>query len=202
MDKRFVKLGEKYYVVEMQGEKGLTLVPATDKDILDEQFEHAALLGGDANDIGNDNFLQQVIDSTKGEMVKALKQGLKKTVLSCLGFSERNWGGQVGFEVDHCNSRMSEVTNHITVTLKQILRNATEEELGITEAERADLIATYRKDLLKQYNDKLRYNIWSMVDRLAAEDAKKVAESLVKERSEQVGAIILDKLFNKTKQKV
>ena len=196
MDKRFVKLGDKYYVVELQGEKGLILTPATDKDIFDEQFESAALLDVDANDIGNDNFIQQVIDSTKGEMTQALKRGLKKTVLGCLGFSERSFGGG-GFEVDHCNSRMSEVSNHITVTLKQVLKDATIEDLGISDGEREHLMAAYRKNLLEQYTHKLRHNMYSLVDSMATEDARRVTDSLLKARQEQVGALILDQLFKK-----
>jgi hypothetical protein len=198
MEKRFVRLGDKFYVVEMDDKEGLKLVPATDKDILDEQFESCALLDLGTADIGQDNFLQEIINSTKDEMLKSLKHGLKKTVLRSLGFNDS--GFNQGFEVDHCNGRMSEVSSHIAITIKDILKSATMDEIGISDEERQEIISSYKKDLLATYRRTLRDNMWRTVEIMAREDAKGVAEALVKDRSEQIGAIVLDKLFASTRK--
>ena len=198
MERRFVKLGEQYYMVEAT-EKGLSLVPATKENILDEEFEHAVV--GTEADLG-DNFLQSIINEAKEEMVKHLKAGLKETVLACLGFEKTTWGGQNGFRVDHCNNRMSEVGNHIKVTLQEILGKTKVEDLGITPEEKTAICRAYRQDLLNSYKDTMRQSMWRAVESMAKEDAQKVANSLVKERNEIVGKIVLDKLFASVPKKV
>jgi DNA-binding transcriptional ArsR family regulator len=194
MNKRFVKLGDKYYYIEAS-DKGLHLVPASADDVLNEHVEQATLV--DPNVEAGDNFLQEIIDESKEELVKHLKLGLKQTVLASLGFEKDTWGRNNGFKVDHCNGRMSEVTNHISVTLKQILRNVTVEELGITEEERKDLIAAYRADLLDRYRRELRDDLWNTVAQMAHEDAKTTAESLLKDRQQEVATLVMNKLLSK-----
>ncbi len=180
-------------------ERGLSLVPATKENILDEEFEHAVV--GTEAELG-DNFLQKVIDESKEELVKHLKMGLKETVLACLGFEKTTWGGQSGFRVDHCNSRMSEVGNHIKVTLQDVLGKTKVEDLGITPEDKTAICRAYRQDLLDYYKQTLRDQMWRQVEYMAKEDAQKVANSLIKERTETVGKIVLDKLFASVPKKV
>ncbi len=180
-------------------EKGLQLVPATQENIVDETLEHAIV--GDDVELGG-NFLQKIVDDAKNELVEHLKYGLKETVLACLGFEKNTWGNQKGFKVDHCNGRMSEVTNHIKVTLQQILKDTKVEDLGITDKEKSYLCQAYRKDLLEHYQRELRGRMWREVEHMAHEDAKKIADGLIKERTETVGKIVLDKLFASVPKKV
>ena len=122
--KRFVKLQNQYFEVVL--EDGMRLKPVDTMEYLASSVEKT-VLGNEAMGLAEDedNVMQQVIDQTRDELMKTLKQGIKETVLGILGFEKNSWGER-GFKVDHCNGRMSSVTDLISHELKQELLRSEE----------------------------------------------------------------------------
>lgn len=191
-------MGDKYYYAELNAKGIMELIPATEQQVMDEEFEGIALLDEKSGEIGA-NFLNDTINRVKGELEQQLRMGLKQTVLACLGFEKDSYGNERGFKVDHCNGRMSEVSKHIAIQLSDILKQCKPEEVNLTDQERTEIITSMRKELLANYKYKLQQNLWSTAESMAREDAKRLAESLLKERSEQVGTLVLEKLFATSK---
>jgi len=197
MENKFIRLDGKYFKVVLD-EKGMLLEPAKVQEIVDAQFEYIALLDKPEANI-EDNFLQDIIDSAQEELEKSLKGHIKKTALKMLGLEEEYHGK--GFKVDHCNNRMGEVAQHLSVTVKDLLRQIPASALTLTDKEKEHVCQAFRLELLENYKTCIRRNVYSVAESMAREDAQHIAQKLTKERMEAIGEATLDKLFSPMSRK-
>jgi len=195
MDKKFIKLDNKYYEVVVDA-KGMLLKDADPRELVDEQFEWITLLDG--KDDVNQNFMQEIIDGARTELETSLKKGVKETVLRSLGFSNSCSGG---WEIDHCNGRMSQVGDHLKIKLKDLLEQIPLDKVTITEQERTSICNGYKKELLAEYQRQIRNELYSHVKHMVSEDVKAISASLVKERAQAIGEATLDRLFAPSRKK-
>lgn len=196
MENKFIRLNGNYFKIVLD-EKGMLLEPAKVQEIVDAQFEYVALLDKPEANI-EDNFLQDIIDSAQLELEKSLKTNIKKTALKMLGLEEDYHGG---FKVDHCNQRMSQVGDHLTFTVKELLAQIPASALTLTDKEKQHVCQAFKLELLESYKASIRRNLYQTAEYMAKEDAKKIAEELTKERMEAIGDATLDKLFSPMSRK-
>lgn len=103
----------------------------------------ASVLDQDNLKASDQSMFQEVLDEARNEILTMLKTGIKQTVLACLGF-EKDIRGD-GFRVDHCNGRMSKVTELVRVEVQDILKGVSADELTLTKKEKASRSAARRR---------------------------------------------------------
>lgn len=191
---RFVKLQDQYYEVTI-GEKGLQLVPVDAMKYLASSVEKT-VLGNEVTQLAEDgdNIMQKIIDQAREELMTKLKSGIKETVLASLGFEKDSWHGR-GFKVDHCNGRMSTVTQLISKELEKELLSISMADFTISNKEREELMAACREDFLSQYKSNIRNMVWKFADKAISEDLKEITDSLLASRKKQIADMTLEALL-------
>lgn len=192
---RFVKLQSQYYEVLID-DKGLRLEPVDSMKYLASSVEKT-VLGNEVIGLAEDkdNVMQKVIDEARGELMKTLKTGIKQTVLGCLGFEKNSWG-ETGFKVDHCNGRMSTVTELISRELKEeLLKVKLDVNFILTEEERSKLKEAIRKDYAERYMQEVKHQSWSLLSGMAKEDIKQVCDELIGSKKKEIAELVLNSLL-------
>lgn len=121
-------------------------------------------------------------ESIRRDVIRMLDAERKQITLKFLGFDNR-WGDSNKWEVDHCNSRNSAVTEYI----KQHACQAAQEWLDRNMRDfswltpDARITAAMKKDLQSTYN----YTLQEQLRRLACEQAQADAKRLHKEMVEE-----------------
>ena len=115
--------------------------------------------------------LQKEIQDTVDETYKSFKNGMKEAVLSSLGF-DRDWGG-AKWRVDHCNGRMSAVTEHISHLARDFFKEVKIEELAdaLTDEDKQAI----RNDVVKEVKSAVMYLVR---DRLKSQIYESITNSL------------------------
>lgn len=194
MEKRMIKVGKQYFWVTCT-DGGLKLEEATADDAYGQILEETVLLDGQFS--VEDNLIQKCFESAEKELIASLKNGIKGTVLAAMGFRKDSRGD--GWDVDHCNGRMSKVSELIRVQLQDILKEVTVTDLVFPPEEREKILKAYKKDLIDAYRREVNNRLWLQVMDMARVDAKQVADDLIKKRTAIIGEMVLDKLVGKPK---
>jgi hypothetical protein len=144
----------------------------------DDTFNAAVLEDGFEKMLNND--FNRLANEAYSDICKSLKNGLRKTAMNALGF-ESDYGQ--GWRVDHCNGRISVVSEHISSNVKRLL---IEEFDKLFAAERESILQEARPVVLKEFRTKFlehcRYEIRSVATRAATT----FLENLVQEQMEEL----------------
>jgi uncharacterized protein YdiU (UPF0061 family) len=149
-------------------------------EALDEKAEITFLADEEDN---YKNTIQEAVDEVRVEFKESVKKHIKDIVLQSLGFSKR-WACNDKWEIDHCNSRLSEVGNLVT---EEVRRYIIDEQIKITKTKttltnkmKKDLRAGFRKDFVNQF----RSEVQDIIYRSAREQAQKMANEMIRDMLE------------------
>lgn len=126
--------------------------------------------------------LQSEIQAAIDETYKSFKNSMKKTVLHALGFEADSWGRDY-WRIDHCNGRMSAVTDHVAHLVQSFFSEIKIEDLS------KDLLPSeikqMRTEIIKEVKQKMKYEVNHYIDRCLREmvttEVRKVASKAIQE---------------------
>lgn len=181
MESMFIEFrGHIIKVVEKDGKR--VAMMSTQEELANESTD-LILLDQDPETLTQNAYnlmMNKVFKEIEGEWHK----DLKKNVMKIMGFND-GWGK---WEVDHCNGRMSDMTNLIAAeTKKLLLEQITPEALTLSDKEKKDLVAAVRKDAFDRSNYQYRREFESRFESLIKEQARLDAEEQFKEMLKQKG---------------
>jgi len=95
--------------------------------------------------------MQKEIQEAVNETYKSFKSSIKDTVLKSLGFEKDRWGSGK-WEVDHCNGRMSTVTENISHMARSFFKEIGAEDIvqSLLKTEKAQLLKEIEKEVKQQ----------------------------------------------------
>jgi hypothetical protein len=154
--------------------------------------------------------LQKEIQEAVDETYKSFKSSIKDTILKSLGFEKDRWGGQK-WEVDHCNGRMSSVTENISHMARSWFKEIGAEEFceSLLKTEKQELLKQIEKEVKQQskiiVQNYLRTAVANSIHeaiKTATEEAVKAEIELYKQTvvetvKEQFDSVISDNITNK-----
>lgn len=158
-----------YKVIDIRGKKIKVLMDdegricadaATDEEVAD-----AILL----NPESCNSKLQKITDDVTEELEQLIKRDLKKAVLKILGFEVDRWNDN-RIEIDHCNGRMSEVTNYLAISVKDLLKKINLDDFTLTKKEIADI----KKELRADLKERVRRDLYKMSHDIVNSVLKKI----------------------------
>lgn len=133
-----VKLDDKLIEIK-KTKKGLVATELND----DETFQASLLEDGLDELVKND--LNKLANEAYSELRAGFKSTLKANVLRIAGFEDR-WGN--GYEIDHCNGRMSMMTEYLSKRVQDTIKQ--EIDTLISQQDLADLLKDTKKGLLRE----------------------------------------------------
>lgn len=125
--------------------------------------------------------LAKTIEEAESELLSVLKQNLKENVLALMGFEKDSWGRQKGgWKIDHCNGRMSHVSDYVAVKAREIL-NTFDPNDFLKDPEFIEGIQReLRTEFKEQYRRQLRRKLDESIERLAQVDANQIVTELAR----------------------
>lgn len=166
-----------------ENKKGKLSCTESNREELELAQADLILLDGDPEEVLN-NVYNSTVNTAYSDIKKEWEKDLKKNVMKLLGFSD-TWGK---WEIDHCNGRMSEMSDLINQEVKKLFMetNFTKEQLTLTEKEKQDIGESIRKDMRDrfsyEYRQSFRGSFEQLVKQQATQDAKEEFEKLVATR--------------------
>lgn len=192
--KPFIQVGNEFFKV-VQSKEGLQLVQIKAEDAVAEEMERVVL--SDVEEI-NVSLFQGIIDKARDELKTSLERNIKGTVLNALGFEKSSYGN--GWNVDHCNGRMSAVTNIISEELKKrIFEIEIGKDFALTEDEKRQLHDSMKKDFKRAYQRKIEDMTWRYAEETAKKHVEEWVNELTKSKVETIAAAMLEKTLKASK---
>lgn len=192
MKKSYVQLGDNFFKVVI-GDRGPFLTAVSAEEAMTQQMEDIMI--SDEQEISTSMF-QSVIDNARASLAKTLETNLKETVMRSMGFEKDSWGN--GWKVDHCNGRMSVVSDLISKEVKERLLNVEfGKDFTLTDQEKKQMQDDMRKDFMESYRRKMREIIWSDAQKLAEKHASDYIKELTQNRLKEVSDAMLEKIIKK-----
>lgn len=165
-NRTLIKLDDK--IIEItQGAKGLQAKELT----ADELVEVSLLDEGVEELIKND--INRLTNEAYAELKQNFKNTLKANVLKIAGFDD-HWGH--GWEVDHCNSRQSMMTDYISRKVQQMI---TQEADKLLQPEIEALLKPAKKALAKDFEDNFKREVRNQIREAAAKSAAGFVKDIV-----------------------
>lgn len=134
--------------------------------------------------------LQKEIQATVDETYKSFKDGMKEAVLNSLGF-ERDWGG-TKWKVDHCNGRMSTVTEHISHLARDFFREVKIENVAntLTDKDRQELhsevVREVKNAVIYMVRDRLNSQIYEVISATINDIVTKAVEEEIATHKQKI----------------
>lgn len=157
----------------------------------DEMFE-VSVLGNDLTAKLN-NEVNQIVQETYDDLRKQLRGDIKRIVLNTLGFDNR-YGHR--WEVDHCNGRMSVVTELITDEARKVLQ---EEMSAFIHNAKDEILEEIRPTIAKEFKTRIRNNVSVTISGIAMNETTQFVTEVIREElegmKEKIAAEIKNKLF-------
>lgn len=172
---RYVQLGDKVFCISFDYSEGVGFREISEMDKL--QIAEDAILKGDDSFASS---LADTIEDARDNLLNGLRKGINNTVLKSLGFEKSNWNSDNGWSVDHCNGRMSAITEHIKVEVKDLLSAFSKEDLNlISKTEQTKILNSLKKDAREQYKWSLKREIDTAMADKARNDAQMFVDELM-----------------------
>lgn len=118
-------------------------------------------------------------EAMKAELLKDLNANKREVIAKLLGFDNR-WGK---WEVDHCNGRMSPITDFINKTCREDVHAWVKE--GIKEFKDSPEFAKFRDQLkakvVQNIKDRINDQLWSVANEAAKTASTELYTELMKE---------------------
>jgi hypothetical protein len=189
MKKHYIRYDDKYFRIDLD-EKAPKFVEASIDEIL--EFNMESIILKDKNDLDVSVF-QDVVDKARENLRSALKNNIEETVLQSLGFSKK-WGDK--WEVDHCNGRMSIVTDLISKEIKQsILDEQAKPTFTISDKVRDELRTSMHKDFKELYLREARRATERLVADQISKDINYIAKEISREQLKPLADELVDNIL-------
>ena len=160
-------------------DKGLTMTSLNQEAAETALFEAGVL--DNRLDKLFDNDFNRLTNEVYAETLTSLKQNIKKTVLRTLGFEDR----YSGWEVDHCNGRMSDVTSLISEKVRTAFREQAEQ---VIEAEGKTLFTGLHPAIRKEFKEEFLKVVRANIRETAHTAAKKFLSVLMADETKKYEA--------------
>lgn len=177
-DKTLIKLDEKVIEVAADPKKG----GMATKAVSEEELFDDTVLGDGLEKLLKNDFNKIANEAYKG-VLDQLRTGIRKSVLSTLGFAEDSWNR--GLSVDHCNGRMSAVRDYVSDRVKQVLRDEAD-KLFDSEKERKSLAKEMAPALKREFKDVFMSEVADTIRQQAQEAATEFVKELVSSEMEKL----------------
>lgn len=192
---RLLNIDDNYFEVILN-EKGFSFNKINAEQYLDK-VANSILLKDAEVELAEDNFFQDIVNAAQSDLHKTLHKNIKNTVLSILGFEKDSWSGS-GYKIDHCNGRMSDVTNLISDKLKaQILNVELYQDFELSVEEKAQLKFEMRREFSEKYKYEMSRLINSDAERLARKHVAEYADDLIKSKAKDLAEAMLASILTK-----
>lgn len=120
-----------------------------------------------------------MFEEAKQDIEKKFRSNIEQAALKALGFDNR-WGDK--WEVDHCNCRVSELTDWIKERARDIIKHLDlEKEMKLTEKEKKQLRKTCRENLYEEVERSV-YHYDGPIVQYAQKVLKEELEAILKEK--------------------
>lgn len=159
MTKTIVKVDQQ--LIEVDVDKSQYPHRSSDHRVLSEQeaMEHFLLKDKPAvdPDVELQNELNKMVQDVTQQMKDSFKANLKEAVTRMLGFSN-TWNR--GWEVDHCNGRVSDITHLVTAEVKYFIAEEMKNyKPYLNDKDIKEMVAAIKRD----FKEKISYNLRQMV---------------------------------------
>lgn len=146
---------------------------------VDQILENTLITGKDSSNSVLGALIQEAMDDVKMD----IKKNIRSVMLKAIGFEVDRWG-EGRLDVDHCNGRMSEVSNCISQYTGQFVRNTIEEYIRSHED---SIISTVQKAIAQEIKTEIsrtsHYNsVRSKLTEMAQTIISSEVDSLTKEK--------------------
>jgi len=158
MNRTVAKIGNEYIVVQLDSQGQLTAKLATD-------LEKSEIALFEASDFLSESTVSKAMEQAYDEIIKAFKADIKGAVAKSMGFSIEQWrGGRTEVKVDHCNSRMSDVSKVIDAQVKEAVIQMSKEAMPIDDRLKSQIQRACALDFKDRLEYKVREVMRSKVD--------------------------------------
>jgi hypothetical protein len=135
---------------------------------------------------------QKEVQTVVDETYKSFRDGLKKTILRSLGFSDR-WSSN-SWEVDHCNGRMNEISSHVKHLTEGFFRTIKSDTLDklLSENEKQKLANAVKKEVEGQVDSFMKNYVRRSVEEIIKSKTDSLISSMVQEEVDKYSKEIQD----------
>ena len=199
---RVVKIDDTYFEVIIANEgdlKGFKLKQISAEKYLDMAAE--MIIFKDV-DISENNIMQNAIDAAQKTLSETLEANIKNTVLSTLGFEKDSWKDNGGWKIDHCNGRMSIVSDLISKKIKDRLLNIEwGKDFTLTSKEEKQIKGAAHKDYVEAYRYQITRNARHAGEKLASQHIDEFAKDLVTHKVKNMAELLIEQVLTPKKTK-
>jgi len=193
-NERIIKFGDGYFRVGEEGGQ-LTLSPITNPEEIAAVVSESIILRDEDPDV---SALQKTFEEAERELMGTLKTNIKATVLRMLGFSD-SWNR--GWEVDHCNGRMSQVTSLVKINVEALIGQLKPEDISLSVEEKEELRNLVKQEVKQRYKRELQHIAYSHISATVKADVNAALDALFAERKKEVTNKMLDSFLKPAKVK-
>lgn len=190
--KNLVKFDDRYFTVAMI-EGTPVMKEATPEEIVAHEFENMVILKDETIDT---SMFQEIIDQTKMEMHRQLKDSLQTLVLGMMGFNRSS----NGFYVSGLNDKNgSPVSNMLAEQLKKrLLEVELKKDFDLTPLEKTKLKAAMKVSYKEAYESEVRRVIYEMAKNEARSHAKDAIQEFAKDKLKTAAVQIVEQAIRKS----
>jgi uncharacterized protein (DUF1697 family) len=193
--KPYIQVGDAFFKVILTND-GTNLEKVKAEEAIAQEMEKIILSDVEELEV---SMFQDIIDNARNELKKTLEQNLKGTVLRSLGFEKDSYGGG-GYRVDHCNGRMSAVTDLLSNEIRErILNVEIGKDFDITDSEKKELKNSMEKEFKDAYTRQVRNLVYNKAETLAAQHVNEFVKDLMKDKIQTIATVMLEKTVKNTK---
>lgn len=169
-----IEVAGKKYEMKPQEDGTLIAIPITDETL----FEVEVLEEGFANALKTD--INRVTREAYDELCNSFKRDIKGVILKQLGF-DRNYDDQ--WRIDHCNGRMSVVTEHLSHKVKEMFKTEVD---AIIEEIMPQIKKEARTAVYTELKEAYQREARECARNLARTEAKEFVTELLKSKMEKL----------------
>jgi hypothetical protein len=188
--KPYIQIGDSFFKV-VHNNGSTDIVKVKPEEAIAAEMEKIVLTDVEEIEV---SMFQEIIDKARSDLKTSLERNLKSTVLNALGFEKDTWGSNHGWKVDHCNGRMSAVTNLISEEVKtRLLEVEIGRDFTLTEQENKELKASAERDFKEAYRRKMREFVWNKAEQLASKHVEEWISELAESKLKEISKAMLEK---------
>ncbi len=196
MSKKYISVGDRFATVIIDENGNIVVKEVKAEEALAATVEDIVL--SDAEEF-NVTILQEVVDSARTSLKQTLEKNLKGTTLKLLGFSQ-SWSAEDRWEVDHCNGRISILSEMLSEEVKDRIFNIDikKDWSGLTDKEVKELQSATHRDFKEAYNRKVRDLVYKEAGALATEHVNAVMKECLQDKVKTIAEHLLSQVIKKT----
>ena len=190
---RHIKVNDQYFVIETDKSNMIKFRPISTEEAVNVEFEKIVLDPAESIKV---SIFQEAIDKAQERLKTELENGLRGTVLRSLGFEHDQWSK--AWKVDHCNGRMSAVTDLLAKELKdKMLKINLATDFELDEKLVKNLKSEMKKEFETAYRQKLRNVVYGQAEKMAVAHVDEMMKELTENKLKEIAEAMIQKTLHK-----